>query len=90
MSVSCSPASNNSSIVSTPSSSSSTCSYPYYNQAHPIQPQQQFAQIQPHHQGGFRPLLPATTTTTSPPSTQFLPSLRMSGYEKIYGNVCRY
>ncbi|KAI8368009.1 hypothetical protein EDC96DRAFT_552909 [Choanephora cucurbitarum] len=33
-------------------------------------------QIQTTH--GYRPLLPAT------------PSIRMSGYEKIYGNVCRY
>lgn len=35
-------------------------------------------------QNGLRPLLPATN------NTPILPSLRMSGYEKIYGNVCRY
>ncbi|KAI8068996.1 hypothetical protein BDF21DRAFT_425904 [Thamnidium elegans] len=42
-------------------------------------------QPQQHKQQGLRPLLPATAQQTS-----FLPALRMSGYEKIYGNVCRY
>ncbi|KAI8366568.1 hypothetical protein BD560DRAFT_400701 [Blakeslea trispora] len=80
--------SNSSSNVSTPTSSSSS-PYPYYNsqpqfQQHPIQPQTSLPQIQTTH--GYRTLLPATT----PSSTQFIPSIRMSGYEKIYGNVCRY
>ncbi|KAI8647201.1 hypothetical protein BD408DRAFT_408773 [Parasitella parasitica] len=42
----------------------------------------------------LRPLLPATKSPHSPViqnhQTAFLPALRMSGYEKIYGNVCRY
>ncbi|GAA5809499.1 hypothetical protein MFLAVUS_002908 [Mucor flavus] len=53
---------------------------------------------QQHKLQGLRPLLPATTnvttnTTTNTTTTQqtsFLPALRMGGYEKIYGNVCRY
>ncbi|KAI8969244.1 hypothetical protein BDF20DRAFT_152821 [Mycotypha africana] len=37
----------------------------------------------------LRPLLPATDKSSST-APFILPSLRMSGYEKIYGNVCRY
>lgn len=43
--------------------------------------------MQQQQQQNLRPLLPATSKSSS---TQFLPSVRMSGYEKIYGNVCRY
>ncbi|GAA5796348.1 hypothetical protein HPULCUR_001718 [Helicostylum pulchrum] len=52
-------------------------------------------QPQQHKLQGLRPLLPATTTaaaatSTTQQQTSFLPALRMGGYEKIYGNVCRY
>lgn len=72
------------------SSSSSVASTPYYTQSIYIpQPPQLYnhhqvfntQQPQQHKQQGLRPLLPATS---------FLPALRMGGYEKIYGNVCRY
>ncbi|KAI7894096.1 uncharacterized protein EV154DRAFT_499355 [Mucor mucedo] len=54
-----------------------------YNQMFNTQQPQQHKQPQPQQQqsGGLRPLLPAAS---------FLPALRMGGYEKIYGNVCRY
>ncbi|KAG0171265.1 hypothetical protein DFQ28_002502 [Apophysomyces sp. BC1034] len=45
------------------------------------------------HPPALRPLLPATKQPYSPsgPSpTTYYPPLRMSGYEKIYGSVCRY
>ncbi|CEP07617.1 hypothetical protein [Parasitella parasitica] len=48
----------------------------------------------PHSPQNLRPLLPATKSPHSPRiqnhQTAILPALRMSGYEKIYGNVCRY
>ncbi|GAN03496.1 hypothetical protein MAM1_0041c02950 [Mucor ambiguus] len=50
--------------------------------------------LKAHPQQNFRPLLPATKSPHPPAiqnqQTAFLPALRMSGYEKIYGNVCRY
>lgn len=47
-------------------------------------------QPQQHKQQGLRPLLPANPQQQQQQNTSFLPALRMSGYEKIYGNVCRY
>ncbi|KAI7870937.1 hypothetical protein BDF14DRAFT_1314999 [Spinellus fusiger] len=42
----------------------------------------------------LRPLLPAQNNYPQPTPqqlpTRYLPSLRMSGFEKMYGNVCRY
>lgn len=73
------------------------------NQHQHIQQHQQHQQQQQHHmdptlkphpQQNLRPLLPATKSPHPPAiqnhQTAFLPALRMSGYEKIYGNVCRY
>lgn len=59
------------------------------------QPQQQPQHQQQKGPQGLRPLLPATKPQLQPPAIHqqqpsFLPALRMSGYEKIYGNVCRY
>lgn len=76
--------SNSSSAASTPTNNN------FYTQSiHIPQPPQLYnhhqvfntQQPQQHKQQGLRPLLPATS---------FLPALRMGGYEKIYGNVCRY
>ncbi|CAO3614741.1 unnamed protein product [Mucor hiemalis] len=60
-------------------------------------PHEVFQQQQPQQKGqpGLRPLLPATKPQIQQPAIHqqqpsFLPALRMSGYEKIYGNVCRY
>ncbi|EPB88724.1 hypothetical protein HMPREF1544_04483 [Mucor circinelloides 1006PhL] len=62
-----------------------------------IQQQQQHNMdptLKAHPQQSLRPLLPATKSPHPPAiqnhQTAFLPALRMSGYEKIYGNVCRY
>lgn len=65
---------------------------------HIQQQQQQQHHMDPvlkaHPQQNLRPLLPATKSPHHPAiqnhQTAFLPALRMSGYEKIYGNVCRY
>lgn len=59
-----------------------------YQQPPPLPQQQKGPQ-------GLRPLLPATKPQLQQPAIHqqqpsFLPALRMSGYEKIYGNVCRY
>ncbi|KAF1803290.1 hypothetical protein FB192DRAFT_1277695 [Mucor lusitanicus] len=63
-----------------------------------LPPPQQHQPPPPHQQQlqsqNLRPLLPATKSPHPPAiqnhQTAFLPALRMSGYEKIYGNVCRY
>lgn len=75
--------SNSSSAASTP-----THQHAYYTPIYIPQPPQLYNQVfntqqpqQHKQQAGLRPLLPAAS---------FLPALRMSGYEKIYGNVCRY
>lgn len=89
--------SNSSSATSTPILSASNTFYTntYQSSIYIPQPPQLYnnhevfntQQPQQHKQQGLRPLLPATQQQQQ---TSFLPALRMSGCEKIYGNVCRY
>lgn len=87
--------SNTSSTTSTPILSSAP--FIYNNNPQQIyipQPPQLYNhEVFPQQQKQLRPLLPATKSQPiiqQPPQQQILPALRMSGYEKIYGNVCRY
>jgi hypothetical protein len=57
-------------------------------QQHPEAVQFKQTNNKPGTPPGLRPLLPATNKY--PQQQQHPPSVRMSGYEKIYGNVCRY